>query len=69
MLQEIIKANDCRCFKCNEILADLFKLRVANSAEKRMTYREKVNRTIVMIAHKGKEIFRHKKDCMKGKQQ
>jgi len=68
MQKEIIKADDCRCFKCNEILTDLFKLRLASNAEQRMTYRERVNRNIVEITQYGEKIYRHSKDCMKGKQ-
>ena len=64
---EIIKADDCRCFKCNEILTDLFKLRTAQTAEQRANAKFQCDRRIVMITHQGKEIFRHSKDCMKGK--
>jgi hypothetical protein len=68
MQKEIIKADDCRCFKCGEVLKALFKLKTANSAMERLDWSGKVNEGVVSFMHYGKRIYRHSKNCMKGKE-
>jgi len=61
-----VKADDCRCFRCGEILRDLFRLRIAKTFIDKAEYGIKVENSFVMVLSHGKRLYRHKRACRKG---
>ncbi len=60
--KERVKADDCRCFKCDEILQALFHRRVAKTFIDKAEWSEKLDKTVVRV---GAKLYRHKRNCKK----
>jgi hypothetical protein len=62
---DIVRLDDCLCFRCGQPVRELFKLRTANTAYQRSVAKLKFDKNVVTLDHKGKNIYRHGRRCVK----
>ncbi len=63
---DLVKVDDCRCFRCGEVLSDLFKYKLAINIVEKAKLVDKFERNVQPVFVNGEWIYRHKKACKKG---
>ena len=59
-IMDIVRADDCRCYVCGEVLKALFMRRVAKTFIEKAEWGIKADNTVVRA---GVNLFRHKRNC------
>jgi len=59
-IMDIVRADDCRCYVCGEVLKALFMRRVAKTFIEKAEWGSKADNTVVRV---GQNLFRHKRVC------